>query len=56
MADMFADRQLKYVIRMICDYPEKYIKSNEEVWFSITKCMLRKYPVFEIIKLIEKAI
>lgn len=54
--DMFADRILKDAIRKICDNPEKYISSNEAVWFSYTKCMLRSYPAIEIFNKVQQAI
>ena len=57
MADLFVDRQaLNYLIRKTCENPEKYLSSDKEVWFNLTKCMLRNYNVAQVYGMIEQAI
>lgn len=55
MADMFADNLLKQIINEVISNKDK-IQDWKATWYGLTKCMLRKYPVFQIYADIEKAI
>ncbi|RPI76045.1 MAG: hypothetical protein EHM47_00980 [Ignavibacteriales bacterium] len=56
MADMFADRQLKRIIREICDNPNAYDTDLKIIWFNLTKDMFAVVPALEVFLLVEKAL
>ena len=56
MVDMFADRQLLYWIRRMCDEPEKWKFDDIVTWKSFTRMMFYHYTVPEIYNMMDECI
>lgn len=53
MADMFADNLVKHCIKTIIDN-KGTINTNEEIWYQMTKCLIREKGLWNVIKQIEQ--